>query len=236
MRIPTFIFSFFILSLICAVAPAQTAPADSEPVIKGTTNYKLPQSAIDAGIDGNILVAIRINNTGKAEEVGVVAGPLWPCGSMPHSALREVSTTLSDTLMKLEFTPAIKRSKPIETTVVLTLKLKNPNILPAKVEFDQLTGKPKPVTINAGVVNGKAISLPKPEYPAEARMNRDGGAVSIQVVIDEKGKVSRAGAMSGVRTLQYAAREAACGAKFEPSLLQGNPITVMGIITYNFVP
>ena len=236
MKNPTFLTCLALFLFLCITSDAQTAPADSEPVIKGTTNYKLPQSAIDAGIDGTILVAIRVNETGKPEAVGVVAGPLWPCGSMPRAALSDVSTSLSDTLMKLEFTPAIKKGKPIETTVVLTLKLKNLNIKPAKVEFDQLTGKPKPGMINAGVINGKAISLPKPEYPTEAKMNRDGGAVSIQVVIDEKGNVIRAGAVNGAGTLQYPARAAACGAKFEPTLLQGSPIMVTGIVTYNFVP
>ena len=236
MRTPTFVICSALILFLCSIAVAQAVPADSEPVIKGTTNYKLPQSAIDAGIDGTILVAIRVNETGKPEAVGVVAGPLWPCGSTPRAALSDVSNSLSDTLMKLEFSPAIKNGKPIGTTVVLTLRLKNPNIVPAKVELDQLTGKPKPGMINAGVINGKAKSLPKPEYPAEAKLNRDGGAVSIQVVIDEKGNVIRAGAVNGARTLQYPARDAACGAKFEPTLLQGSPIMVTGTVTYNFVP
>lgn len=236
MRKPIFFNCLALFLFLFGVAAAQAVPADSEPVIKGTTNYKLPPSAIEAGIDGTILVAIRIDEAGKPQAVGVVAGPIWPCGSMPRAALSDVSTSLSDTLMKLEFSPAIKKGKPIESTVVLTLKLRNPNIKPAKIEFDQLTGKPKPVIINAGVINGKAKSLPKPEYPAEAKMNRDGGAVSIQVVIDEKGNVVRAGAVNGARTLQYASRDAACAAKFEPTLLQGSPIMVTGIITYNFVP
>ncbi|MBK6751813.1 MAG: TonB family protein [Pyrinomonadaceae bacterium] len=236
MRTPNFVFCLTLFVFIYGNAYAQTVPADSEPVIKGSTSYQLPRSAIDAGIDGTITVAIRIDESGKPKALALISGPMWPCGSTPQAALNDLSATLSETLMKVEFTPAVKKGKPYETTIGLTFKLKNPNIKPAKVELDQMTGKPKPAMINAGVVNGKAVSLPKPAYPREARMNRDGGAVSIQVVIDEKGNVIRAGAVNGAPSLQFASRDAACGAKFEPTLLQGSPIMVSGVITYNFVP
>ncbi len=236
MRTPNFVLFLSIFVFLYGNSFGQSVPADSEPVIKRSTSYQLPRSAIDAGIDGTITVAIRIDESGKPKALALISGPMWPCGSTPQAALNDLSTTLSETLMKVEFTPAIKKGKPYETTIGLTFKLKNPNIKPAKVELDQLTGKPKPGMISAGIVNGKAISLPKPAYPREARMNRDSGAVSIQVVIDEKGNVIRAGAVNGAPALQFASRDAACGAKFEPTLLEGSPVMVSGMLTYNFVP
>ena len=43
--------------------------------------------------------------------------------------------------------------------------------------------------VSGGVLNGKATSLPKPPYPAAARAVRASGAVSVQVLIDESGRV-----------------------------------------------
>src|ERR1044071_5132745 len=48
---------------------------------------------------------------------------------------------------------------------------------------------PRAAPISGGVLNGKAISLPKPAYPPIARAARASGTVVVQVVIDENGNV-----------------------------------------------
>jgi len=96
--------------------------------------------------------------------------------------------------------------------------------------------KAPPKTISGGVLNGKAISLPKPAYPAAARAVRASGAVQVQVLIDETGRVVSASAAGGHPLLQSAAVAAARQARFSPTLLSGQPVKVSGIITYNFVP
>jgi len=95
---------------------------------------------------------------------------------------------------------------------------------------------PPPKTVSGGVLNGKATSLPKPAYPPAARAVRAGGAVSVQVLIDEGGRVVSATAVSGHPLLKAAAEGAARGARFSPTLLSGQPVKVSGVITYNFVP
>jgi len=67
-----------------------------------------------------------------------------------------------------------------------------------------------PKLIVGGVVNGKAKYLAKPEYPVAARSKQVSGAVSVEVLIDERGKVLSSGAISGPGLLQAAAREAGC--------------------------
>jgi len=89
--------------------------------------------------------------------------------------------------------------------------------------------------ISGGVLNGKALSLPKPTYPAEARAAGVGGTVAVQVTIDEAGNVISAKAVSGDPMLQMASVAAAFGAKFSPTTLMGDPVKVTGVITYNFV-
>lgn len=89
-------------------------------------------------------------------------------------------------------------------------------------------------TISGGVVNGKAVSLPQPVYPAGAR--GASGAVSVRVTIDESGAVVEARAVSGHDALRAAAETAARRAKFKPTLLSGEPVRVTGILVYNFIP
>lgn len=96
-------------------------------------------------------------------------------------------------------------------------------------------GKPVPKQISGGVLNGKAISLPKPPYPPAARAVRASGSVNVQVLVDESGNVVSASAVSGHPLLRAAAVSAARGAKFAPTKLSGQPVKVSGVITYNFV-
>ena len=97
--------------------------------------------------------------------------------------------------------------------------------------------KPTPprAPISGGVLNGKAISLPKPAYPPIARAAHAAGTVVVQVTIDENGNVIAAHAVSGHPLLQPAAVGAARQARFSPTKLSGQPVKVTGVIQYNFV-
>ena len=88
--------------------------------------------------------------------------------------------------------------------------------------------------ISGGVLNGKAISLPKPEYPAEASSAGVEGVVVIKVTVDEQGNVTEAYAVSGPKMLQQAAVNAALQAKFSPTLLSGEPVKITGVLVFNF--
>lgn len=96
---------------------------------------------------------------------------------------------------------------------------------------EDTTGK-----ISGGILNGKATSLAKPEYPAAARAVKAGGAVNVQVTIDEQGNIISASAVSGHPLLRQAAEGAARKCKFAPTLLEGKSVKVTGVIVYNFVP
>jgi len=94
---------------------------------------------------------------------------------------------------------------------------------------------PRAAPISGGVLNGKAISLPKPGYPPIARAAHASGTVVVQVLIDENGSVVSAQAVSGHPLLINAAVSAARSAKFSPTKLSGQPVKVTGVIQYNFV-
>jgi len=113
---------------------------------------------------------------------------------------------------------------------------------PAKVQIadeppppDAPKPTPPRAPISGGVLNGKAISLPKPAYPPIARAAHASGTVVVQVLIDENGSVVSAHAVSGHPLLQGAAVGAARQARFSPTKLSGQPVKVTGVIQYNFV-
>ena len=93
----------------------------------------------------------------------------------------------------------------------------------------------KEIIRSTSILNGKAIYLPKPPYPPTALAVNAQGAVDVQVMIDESGKVVSAHAVSGNGLLRLAAENAARNARFSPTLLSNVPVKVTGVIVYNFM-
>ena len=95
---------------------------------------------------------------------------------------------------------------------------------------------PKPILkpVSGGVLNGTAVFLPPPTYPEAAKRMRTQGVVTVDVILDETGKVVAANASSGPAILREAAVQAALKAKFSPTKLSGQPVKVSGVINYKF--
>jgi len=91
-----------------------------------------------------------------------------------------------------------------------------------------------PRTISAGVLDGKATTKPQPEYPDEAKSARASGDVVVRILVNEDGAVEKAEATSGHPLLQKAAVDAAYKARFPPSRLSGQPVKLVGVVTYKF--
>jgi len=157
------------------IVNAQEKLPDSDPKLISETTYKIPQSAIDAEIDGKVGIGFRIDKTGTPIKANVIAGPMWPCSTKPIKALDDLYADLSKEMLKLRFSPAIKNGKPVEKEVGLAFMLENPRFGPKPADVDPITGKFKVTTINGGILNGKATSLPKPVYPDDAKAHRDSG-------------------------------------------------------------
>ena len=89
--------------------------------------------------------------------------------------------------------------------------------------------------VTSKVLISKVVSLPQPAYPVMAKQTRTQGAVNIQILVDEQGRVISAQVVSGHPMLNPAAREAALRARFTPTVLNGQAVKIQGVITYNFV-
>lgn len=111
----------------------------------------------------------------------------------------------------------------------------------AKPQVELNAEPPPPVTprmilkpVSGGVLNGAALNLPAPMYPEAAKRMSVSGTVTVEVLINEQGKVMSAKATSGPPALREAAAQAAMRAKFSPTKLSGQPVKVTGIINYKF--
>lgn len=92
----------------------------------------------------------------------------------------------------------------------------------------------KPVRLTSSVLTGKAVNKPAPAYPAIAKAAGVQGSVTVQVLIDEQGRVLDAKAANGHPLLRQAAVQVAYKWKFTPTVLNGEPVKVTGVVTYNF--
>lgn len=126
---------------------------------------------------------------------------------------------------------------PVKPTVVFPERTPPPVVTPTGAPDEDPPPPPRNpggATVSGGVLNGKAISLPKPVYPPSARAVHATGTVVVQIIIDENGNVISASPVSGHPLLRAAAVSAARDAKFSPTKLGGEPVKVSGTISYNF--
>ena len=72
----------------------------------------------------------------------------------------------------------------------------------------------------------QAIFRPDPIYPILAKQARIQGVVVIDAIIDENGSVVQAHVISGPPLLMPSALEAVMKWKYQPSFLDGQPISV----------
>ena len=129
-------------------------------------------------------------------------------------------------------------------TLHVRMKVRYSDFAPARAtlkvteigEDETPTGEGAAKPIEGGLLNSKALSLPKPEFPEEARRVKASGKVTVAVTVDESGKVIAAKAIDGPLPLRAAAEAAARQATFAPTTQGGITYKVSGTLTYDFVP
>jgi TonB family protein len=99
-------------------------------------------------------------------------------------------------------------------------------------EFMSASGQSSKV---AAGTQGRALSLPRPDYSAEARANRISGSVVMKIRVDETGKVIEVKSLCGHPLLIRGSESAVWRARFEPAVINGRPVKFVSTIIYNFV-
>ncbi|MDT4898012.1 MAG: Ca-activated chloride channel [Acidobacteriota bacterium] len=163
-------------------------------------------------------------------------------GSNVRVAIAERSITEQPVVRREERTTKPAESaaspppKPVADTKPVASNDRPPASGPVSSAAGQASSPPPPASkpITGGVLNGKAVYLPKPLYPPSAKNMRASGVVTVEVLLSEEGKVISARAVDGNPFLRPAALAAARQARFTPTALSGKPVQVTGVITYTF--
>jgi periplasmic protein TonB len=206
-----------------AAAPRE-APVRTNAPIERPTRVAVVQRIEEAPIVPKGISTVQ--NTEKARPVGdyvlsskdsdpVSSGPARSTGTGSGPGLGSTAGTGPGN--------AVAESRPIPEP---------PPVKPPPVK-EPVAVKPPPI-VSMGVVNSKALSLPKPAYSAAAMAVNADGQVAVQVTIDENGNVVSAKAVSGHPLLRSSAEQAARRAKFSPTILSNQAVKATGVITYNF--
>ncbi|HEV2802809.1 MAG TPA: hypothetical protein VGW12_20220 [Pyrinomonadaceae bacterium] len=87
---------------------------------------------------------------------------------------------------------------------------------------------------DVGLLNDKALSLPSPAYPVNWRKAAAPLIVTVEVVVDETGRVIYARAAEGPVKLRRVAESAARQAGFLPFRAGGRPFKARGLLSYSF--
>jgi periplasmic protein TonB len=88
--------------------------------------------------------------------------------------------------------------------------------------------------INVGSLVEKATQRVPPSYPAIAKSAHVTGVVTVFLELDEKGSVAVVHRTDGPQMLRQAAVDAARKWKFKPTLVDGQPVRVIGYINFSF--
>jgi len=117
--------------------------------------------------------------------------------------------------------------QPIPSRVILdkSMIVTSAEVLPA----ENLTRR-----VSEGVLLGSALTRVLPAYPPFARQLRVSGEVKVEITINGEGRVIAAQAISGPYPLRLPAEDAARKWIFNPTLLNQEPVSVRGFLTFIF--
>lgn len=93
---------------------------------------------------------------------------------------------------------------------------------------------PKRIRVGGQVESARLIFQPKPEYPPLAKMARIQGTVRLEAIISKDGTIQDLRVLSGHPLLVKSALEAVQRWRYQPTLLNGEPVEVVTEIDVNF--
>ena len=170
-----------------------------------------PKEALDAGIEGKVVIDAVTDTFGRVVDAQVASGP------------PELQTAALEALKQWVYEPYLKNGKPVPVkfTVIVKFNLKKKG----KV------GEPVQVS---SVKRPKLLKNPQPVYPPEAVKAGIEGMVVLEATIDKKGRVATARIIDGHELLRPAALAAVKQWEFEPFYINGEAHAAAFTVTVKF--
>ena len=163
------------ISASLLASPQNTSGQATEAAFITSKEFILSEEATAAGIDGKLTVQVTVDKTGLVKYSKILGGYIWPCNSKPKEQLAAVEEAVKANLLGAKFAPATKDGKPRDSELLITFLIGNMYRDAKKqreAEEAAKSGASRPKVIDSGIINGTALSLPKPEYPGAAREQR----------------------------------------------------------------
>jgi TonB family protein len=195
-----------------------------------------PPLALQAHIQGPVVLDLLISAAGEVENVRLVSGhPMLAPASveaakqwkyMPY--VKDGSAVAVATRVRLSYTLLENGDGVVGEAAIEAMKLTPTGETPPPLTL------PQHVRVSAGVSQGLLVSKVPPEYPPDARDQRVQGTVILSVKIDKEGNVFNVELVSGHPMLAPAAIEAVRQWKYRPYVLNGEAVEVDTEVRVNF--
>lgn len=203
-------------------------PSITEPTLLNSPTIAKPKAARETGLGGSVSVLVKIDENGNVQAASDALGPDWVCPNVGSPDVIALRNSAIYAAFSAKFEPKMVDGKPVpaETRV--------------SINFPSDGKRSGVMTINhrlpSDILDKEANLVPLPDFPPAAVSVKASGPVGLQILIEMDGTVISAEPVSGHPLLRTAARNAACKAKFKPTLISGKPVRVTGSIVYNFIP
>ncbi|HBR56587.1 MAG TPA: hypothetical protein DEA22_03815 [Blastocatellia bacterium] len=243
-----FIFAVILLSTNLAIFgqgnPTNNDTSDAKAV--NIPKLTIPPGTVATGIGGEVRVKVQLDETGKVIKIDDIDGPRWVCPSKAKNDVLAIRAASSAAAQNAVFSPAIRNGRPVKSSAWITFLIPNKRQFAAdsnKTTSGDATSasdnnasitKDEVKQVTGGIINGRAISFPPPEFPYGLRITAGPVVVSVKVLVSTEGHVLSAEPISGPGVFYYNARIAACKAIFSPVELMGQPIEIEGVLNYVF--
>ena len=193
-----------------------------------------PLEALEKGIRGTVRVAITVSPAGQVTTASVVSGP------------QELRASAFKVAMGLEFAPAVgTTAMTVAVEYVLTTNYWGVRIgdLSSVVSSPPARGAAPPgvgpdasgaYRIGGAIRPPRKIADVPPLYPEAAQREKVEGVVIIETRVDEAGNVGDTRLLRSIPMLDQAAIDAVRQWKYEPTLMNGQPVPVIMTVTVNF--
>lgn len=177
-------------------------------IINGRATYlpkpEYPSEAKEFCAGGKVEIEVLVSERGEVIEAKAISG---------DELLRDVSVE------------AAKKGKFVPTGHPVPVKLRGIIVY----NFDSLAK-----CLNVGVVNKRALKIPKPSLNLSPPKTE--AIIAVQIVIDMNGKVTAARTVSGHPLVRSVFEKAARQAEFSPTFINGPPVKVKALLVYKFKP
>ena len=215
--------------------------AQTEPTLLKQPKAAMPKDSESTGLSGDIAIRVLVDKSGQVRSAEFADGPGAACPTVANRVIIDAREAARTAALKARFKPDPTLAEPASFVLNFPFNIvktaMDPDAPHMSMKLEEMRGGVvynSGATPESGVLNGKALSLPAPQYPRAALAVKANGMVKVLVTIDVDGTMLSAEAVSGHPLLRSAARTAACKATFTPTLLSGKPVKVTGFITYNF--